>query len=58
MRVKDKEGRIHEVEADEAQRLIEAGEAEATAEPPVARAEDMRSERAKRAEKRGNVDST
>jgi hypothetical protein len=53
MRVKDKEGRAHEVAVDEAQRLIEAGEAEPVAEPPVDRAEDMRSERVKRAEKRG-----
>lgn len=53
MRVRDKDGHIHEVEADEAQQLIEAGEAEPVGEPPVARAEDTTSERAERAERRG-----
>jgi hypothetical protein len=53
MRVRDKDGQIHEVKAEEAQRLIEAGEAEPVAEPPVARAENTRPERVKRAERRG-----
>jgi len=52
MLVRDKEGYTHQVDAEEAQRLIEAGEAEPVAEALITRAEDTDSERAKRAERR------
>ena len=52
MLVRDKEGYTHQVDAEEAQRLIESGEAEPVAEALITRAEDTDSERAKRAERR------
>ena len=53
MYVKDKEGRRYEVEAEEAQRLVEAGEAEIVAEPPLSRASDATSKKAAGADRRG-----
>jgi hypothetical protein len=52
MRVKDRAGETFEVNAAEAQRLIEAGEAEPVAESPIARAKDADSQKAREAERR------
>jgi len=52
MKVKGKDGRIYEVEASVAQELVERGEAEIIAEPPVGRASDAVSKKALGAERR------
>ena len=53
MYVRDKEGRTFEVEAEEAQRLVEAGTAEIVAEPPMSGKSTTTSKKAEQAERRG-----
>jgi hypothetical protein len=52
MHIKDQQGRIYEVDAEEAQHLVEAGDAEIIAEPPISRGATTTSKKAEQAEKR------
>lgn len=54
MYVRGKEGRTYEVEAEEAQRLVEEGEAEIVAEPPMGGQSTTTSKKAATAERRGS----